>query len=200
VKITSPSGSSIDLNADFLAIGYHLIPNTELPQLLHCKLERGFISVDRMQRSSVAGVYCAGEVTGIGGAEKAQIEGQIAALAASGKTEAATRLANQRERHLRFVRSLDSAFALRDELRTLPTSETVVCRCEDITHGALAGCRSWREAKLHTRCGMGPCQGRICSPATQFLYGWEQPQPRPPLFPVEAGTLAGMQPELLSTE
>ena len=48
-----------------------------------------------------------------------------------------------------------------------------------------------REAKLHTRCGMGPCQGRICGAAGEFLLGWTTPTPRPPLFPVEVATLAG---------
>jgi D-hydroxyproline dehydrogenase subunit alpha len=90
---------------------------------------------------------------------------------------------------MRFVRRLDAAFALRDELRTLADGETIMCRCEDVTRNELASCRSWREAKLHTRCGMGSCQGRICGPATQFLFGWTAPAPRPPLFPVEIAAL-----------
>jgi hypothetical protein len=65
-----------------------------------------------------------------------------------------------------------------------------VCRCEDVPHGLLRECRTWREAKLHARCGMGPCQGRICGPATQFLYGWDSPQPRPPLYPTDVSVLA----------
>jgi hypothetical protein len=49
--------------------------------------------------------------------------------------------------------------------------------------GRAAGHPSWRSAKLHTRCGMGPCQGRVCGPAAEFLFGWKPESVRPPLFP-----------------
>jgi NADPH-dependent 2,4-dienoyl-CoA reductase/sulfur reductase-like enzyme len=189
VKIRS--GSRIrEIPCDMLAIGYHLVSNTELAQLLGCELEAGYVDVDELQQSSVPGIYCAGELTGIGGVDKAKAEGRIAALAAAGQADRAKPLFNERDRHAGFVRNLDSAFALRDELRSLATGDTLVCRCEDVPYDALAHCRSWREAKLHTRCGMGPCQGRICAPATEFLFGWISPVPRPPLFPVEVESLA----------
>jgi hypothetical protein len=104
--------------------------------------------------------------------------------------ESAKRLLPARNREMRLVRSLAHTFRLREELRTLAEAETLVCRCEDVAYGAVAACTSWREAKLHTRCGMGPCQGRICGPATEFLFGWQAPSPRPPLFPASVGTLA----------
>ena len=192
ITITSSSRTQ-EIEADVLAVGFHLIPNTELPQLLHCELDGSFVHVDAFQETSVKGIYCVGEVTGIGGVEKAQIEGRIAALAIAGKTEDAKRLFAARDRQVHFARRLDSTFSLRDELRALPDDSTMVCRCEDVTHQVLTGCHSWREAKLHTRCGMGPCQGRVCSPAAQFLYRWQLPTPRPPLFPVSLATLSGQQ-------
>jgi hypothetical protein len=85
---------------------------------------------------------------------------------------------------------MDRAFALRPELRTLPDAETLVCRCEDVTHAALKQCGSWREAKLQTRCGMGACQGRICGTAAEFLFGWERAGMRPPVFPAPVLALA----------
>jgi D-hydroxyproline dehydrogenase subunit alpha len=189
VTVTSGSNSQ-ELETDLLAIGFHLVPNTELAQLLHCRLEHGYVEVDSFQQTSVERVYAVGEITGIGGVEKAQLEGRIAALAASGRPAEARALFAARDRAMRFAHQLDAAFALRDELKALADETTIVCRCEDVAHAQLAGCRSWREAKLHTRCGMGPCQGRICGPATQFLYGWTAPIPRPPLFPVEIAALA----------
>lgn len=197
-SVTVTSGShSFEFETDMLAIGFHLIPNTELAQLLHCEIEAGFVRVDTLQQTSVKSIYCIGEATGIGGVEKAQIEGRIAALAASGRPEEARILSAARDRQMRFVQSLQAAFTLRPELRNHLCAQigdnTIVCRCEDVVHGSLKICRSWREAKLHTRCGMGPCQGRICGPATRFLYGWEAPGLRPPLFPVSVATLAGMQ-------
>jgi hypothetical protein len=53
----------------------------------------------------------------------------------------------------------------------------------------LEGCASWREAKLHTRCGMGACQGRICGGVTEFLFGWENSGARPPVFPATVSSL-----------
>jgi len=188
VTVTS-GGDSREIETDMLAVGFHLVPNTELAQLIGCWVEQGYLKVNENQMTSVEGVYGVGEVTGIGGLEKAEVEGRIAALAAAGRTAEAKRLFPARDRWMRFARGLDAAFALRKELRALPASDTIVCRCEDVTHGELETCRSWREAKLHTRCGMGPCQGRVCGPATQFLYGWAPPVPRPPVFPVEIRAL-----------
>jgi NADPH-dependent 2,4-dienoyl-CoA reductase/sulfur reductase-like enzyme len=182
----------LEVETDMLAIGYHLVHNTELGQMVHCELANGFVVVDEMQQTSVKGIYCVGESTGIGGVDKAQIEGRIAALAITGQLDQAKALFKSRDRQMRFVRGLAAAFTLCDELRSLAAADTVVCRCEDVQHSALAACTSWREAKLHTRCGMGPCQGRVCGPATEFLFGWKAPAPRPPLFPVDIATLAGV--------
>ena len=190
-KVMIRSGSRIlEVAADMLAIGYHLVPNTELAQLLQCDLDSGYVRVNELQQSSVSGIYCVGEVTGIGGVDKAKVEGRIAGLAASGRIDLGKALFGERDRQMLFARNLSAAFALRDELRTLATSNTLVCRCEDVPYEAVAQCNSWREAKLHTRCGMGPCQGRICGPATEFLLGWKAPAPRPPLFPVNVEILA----------
>ena len=193
-KVEIQSGSqALRFDADMLAVGFHLVPNTELAQLLGCEQRHGYVLVDDLQQTTAKGIYCVGEAAGIGGAEKAQIEGRIAALAVSGQEERAKALFRIRDRQMHFAQRLGSAFVLREELRTLAKDETVVCRCEDVTHGSLVSRRSWREAKLHTRCGMGPCQGRVCGAATRFLYGWDIPDPRPPLFPVEVSALAGMQ-------
>lgn len=178
------------IDCDWLACGFHLVPNLELPQLLGCRIDAGYVAVDEFQRSSISGVACIGELTGIGGLEKALVEGQIAGHAAAGNEAKARALERQRRKQQRFAASLDRAFALRAELRNLPTAQTLVCRCEDISHSALAACHTWRQAKLHTRCGMGPCQGRICGAATEFLYGWGPADARPPVYPVRISTLA----------
>jgi len=83
-KVTIRSGTRIlEVEADLLASGYHLVPNTELAQLLDCEMESGYVRVNELQQTSVSGVYCAGELTGIGVVEKAKIEGRIAGFAAS---------------------------------------------------------------------------------------------------------------------
>src|SRR6185312_13926531 len=150
----------------------------------------GATRVDEWQRTTVPEVFCAGESTGIGGLDLALIEGQVAGLTAADKVVEARALFASRDRARRFARSLERSFALRDELRRLARPDTIVCRCEDVPAGALAGRTSWVDAKLQTRCGMGPCQGRICGAATAFLHGWERGSVRPPIFPVGVENLA----------
>jgi D-hydroxyproline dehydrogenase subunit alpha len=177
-------------DCDFLACGFHLVPNLELPQLMGCEISDGYVTVDLLQQSSVPSVACIGELTGIGGLEKALVEGQIAGWAATGHETKARAMVSRRKRMQRFAERLDRAFALRDELRELPAPSTLVCRCEDVAFDELNECRSWREAKLHTRCGMGTCQGRICGPASAFLFDWQHASARPPVFPAAVSVMS----------
>ncbi len=174
---------------DYLACGFGLAPNTELAQLLGCQLQADFVKVDQRQETSVADVFCAGEPTGIGGADRALVEGQIAGLHAAGATQGASRLDAQRIKWQRFSYILAEAFALRGELSQLAAPDTIVCRCEDIRRRQIEPFASWREAKLQTRCGMGACQGRICGAATSVLFGWKPDSVRPPIVPVRLGFL-----------
>ena len=180
---------------DSLACGFGLIPNTETANALDCTIADGAVQVDRWQQTSVADVYCAGESTGIGGVDLSLVEGRIAGLAALGDLAQAAQLVAGRRRWQAFAARLARAFALREELRHLADLDTIVCRCEDVRHGDLQQQSGWRSAKLHTRCGMGPCQGRICGGATDFLYGWTQDSVRVPLTPARISSLVAMQDE-----
>jgi Pyruvate/2-oxoglutarate dehydrogenase complex, dihydrolipoamide dehydrogenase (E3) component, and related enzymes len=174
---------------DLLACGFHLVPNTELALLLGCALEGDFIRVDEQQRTSIENVFCVGEPTGIAGLAAALVQGKIAGLAISGQTEQVAALQGQRVRECLFGKRLEKAFRLRSELQSLATPETTVCRCEDVRYNQLKEQPSWADAKLQTRCGMGPCQGRICGPATQSLFGWRSNSVRPPIFPISLDLL-----------
>jgi D-hydroxyproline dehydrogenase subunit alpha len=176
---------------DYLACGFHLVPNSELATLLGCKLENDFVQVDALQRTSVPGVFCAGEPTGIGGVELALVEGQIAGFAASGNVRATQALITESKKLKKFAAGLERTFQLRNNLQSLAEPDTLVCRCEDISYARLERHRTWRSAKLQTRCGMGACQGRICGPATQFLFDWTPDSVRPPIFPARVESLAG---------
>lgn len=165
----------------YVANAYGFVANTELATLLGCAVENGAVKVDSSQQTSVPNIYCAGESTGIGGVDTALLEGQIAAGAAN--LQAKLRKAKS------FARALNRTFHPRAELRTLAQPGTIVCRCEDVTLDHLRHTNSWRSAKLHERCGMGPCQGRICGPAVQFILGWEPASVRPPLFPTRLENL-----------
>ena len=185
-------GKTEVIPCDYLACGFHLVPNIELQSLLGCEISGGYVQVDEFQETSVKGVFCAGEPTGIGGVELALVEGQIAGLAAGGQAAEARQLFGERGKARRFARMLDRTFRLRPELKDLPSAETIVCRCEDVAYARLQEHQSWRAAKLQTRCGMGPCQGRVCGPATQFLFQWNPDSVRPPVFPARVENLGGM--------
>lgn len=186
----SRAGRTGDIKCDYLACGFHLVANTELAILLGCRSRNGYVQVNDLQQTTVEGILCAGEPTGIGGVDLALIEGQVAGLAATGRTSQAQALFSKRERFRRFAHQLDETFCLRSELRSLPSAGTLICRCEDVSYSRLREHTSWRAAKLHTRCGMGPCQGRICGPATQFLFKWNPDSVRPPVFPARVEHLA----------
>ena len=197
-------GKHWDVGCDYLACAYHLVPNLELPALLGCRIENGFVVADDLLRTSVESVFCAGEPTGIGGAELALLEGEIAGLAAAGRTAEAEKLARHRKRQQGFVHALAAASALDPQLRKLASDATLVCRCEDVPLGVMREHANWRDARLHTRCGMGPCQGRICCAAAEFLFGWSaMPSPssiRPPVFPALVSSLSAPAKETCQRE
>ncbi len=183
-----------DIACERLACGFGLVPNTQLGQLLGCMVAASgsgalALAVDTWQATSVPDVYAAGECTGFGGSERALAQGSIAGLVAVDHPRAARPHQRERARWSAFASALHSSFALAPALRNMPQSTTLVCRCEDVTLAALSDCSGWTDAKLHRRCGMGACQGRICGDAAQFLFGWAPPAPRPPLSPVRIGTL-----------
>jgi NADPH-dependent 2,4-dienoyl-CoA reductase/sulfur reductase-like enzyme len=163
---------------DILCTGYGLVPSTELARLAGCDTRDGAVIVDERQATSVSGIFCAGEPTGIAGVEAALVEGAIAGSAAAGVTPSPPLVIDRA-----FAGRMDEAFALRPEVRALADAETIVCRCEGVPYGALDSAWSARQAKLYTRIGMGPCQGRVCGPIMECLRGWPPDTPRPPLFP-----------------
>lgn len=190
VHLATPRGPRV-LDADLLACGFGLVPNLDLARMLGCAVDAGQVVVDPLLRTSLPGVFAAGEATGVGGVDKSLAEGRIAGLMAAEREAEARRLLSGAERLRAWGRALETAYALRPELRGLAEPATVLCRCEDVTVGELAGCRSGRDARLQARCGMGRCQGRTCGPATEFLFGWEPGGPRQPLVPTRLTDLIG---------
>ena len=173
-----------DIRCDILGCGWGLVPNTELARAIGCRIDRRAVVVDDLGRTDVRGVWAAGECTGVGGVDAALVEGRIAGLDAARRTEAARALLPARRSAARFAAALDRTFALDPRLAHLAADDTIVCRCEDVAAGRLRCHSNWREAKLLTRIGMGPCQGRVCGAAAETLFGWAPDDVRPPLFPV----------------
>ncbi|BCB76727.1 (2Fe-2S)-binding protein [Phytohabitans flavus] len=137
------------------------------------------MAVDDRQATSVAGVFAAGEATGVGGADLATVEGRIAGLAAAASLGAATpddRALRRRRTTLRaFAAALHRAYPVPEALLDLCGDDTLVCRCEEVDAGAIRhaveelGAAEARTVKLLARPGMGWCQGRVCGFATACL-------------------------------
>src|SRR6202007_878106 len=121
-------GRSRVLDCDYLACGFHLVPNIELASLLGSRIDNGFVTTDEFQRTSCENIYCAGEPTGIGGVEASLVEGKIAGYAATGNKAKALAGFIERNKSRRFSDALNKAFELRNELKHLPSNDTFVCR------------------------------------------------------------------------
>jgi pyridine nucleotide-disulfide oxidoreductase len=153
----SRGGKMQEIPCDYLACGFHLVPNVELPALLGCELANGFVRVDEFQQTTVPGVFCAGEPTGIGGVESALVAGEIAGFAAVGETKRARNLYAQRKKAHRFAQAPHFRFAPAAEgILPKPRLWFAAARmfrsrgCSRIRHGARPSCRR-AAAWVHVR-------------------------------------------------
>lgn len=172
-KLSIRSGVSQELACDVVAAGWGFQPDLSLGGLLGCseKIDRDgtvIFEVDREQRSSVPNIWIAGEATGIGGADLALIEGEIAGLSATNQ-KIPSHLIRSRASKRRFAKALMRSYPVRSGWTSWLEEETTICRCEEVKVAEVSesisqlGAEDSRGAKLFTRCGMGLCQGRICS-------------------------------------
>ncbi|WP_433579413.1 FAD-dependent oxidoreductase [Nocardia brasiliensis] len=168
-------GTHRTVPVDAVAVSHGFTPQHELAVAAGAALTAdGFVRVDEQQCTSADSVWAAGELTGIGGAQVAAIEGTVAGLAAA----SAPLGRGLRARHRtagQFVARLAAAHPIRPGVLTWALPDTVCCRCEGTTHAELtaAWTRStgggYRPAKLATRAGLGPCQGRMCAANIEAL-------------------------------
>jgi NADPH-dependent 2,4-dienoyl-CoA reductase/sulfur reductase-like enzyme len=176
-------GSERTIACDAVAVSHGFTARLELAVAAGCALGPGgpsgrFVVVDADQRTSVPGVFAAGEVTGIGGADAALREGALAGWVAAGGAPD-DRRANSARRGVRrfksFERSLAEAHGIRSGWTGWLSDDTTICRCEEVSYGRLrttaeaTAARGLRSLKLTTRAGLGPCQGRMCGRAVEAI-------------------------------
>jgi thioredoxin reductase len=195
-----------------------VVPNTHITRSLRVEHEWNArqlcwaVCRDEFGESSLPGIFIAGDVGAIGGAAVAQTQGRIAGLAIAQRVQKL-----DRPRFLRAVkpwlkalrtqqaaRPLIDAMYRPDVLNRVPANETIVCRCEEVSAGAIrgyvdAGCLGPNQTKAFGRCGMGPCQGRLCGlSVTEIIAEHRRVSPtqvgsyriRPPLKPITLAQLA----------
>jgi bacterioferritin-associated ferredoxin len=207
------------VDVDLLVVGFGFVPSTELCELAGCRTEYrpqlgGWVPArDAMMRTTVDGIFAAGDGSGVAGVLVAVEEGRVAGITVAEEAGAVSSDEAHRRRRepLRRIRSLagvraalDEISAVRPGLSQLATDRTVVCRCEEVTKAEVSaavqeGARDLQSVKLLCRLGMGACQGRNCAPSVAQLLSADTGRPaaeagrinpRPPVRPVTMATLA----------
>jgi NADPH-dependent 2,4-dienoyl-CoA reductase/sulfur reductase-like enzyme len=215
VDYTLADGTRGHLSVDTLLIHQGVVPNVNLSNALGCAHEWNDAQacwqpvLDSWLQSSQPGVFVAGDGSGIGGARAAEAQGELAALQiahVAGVTGAAARDDAARAVRARLARALrgraffETLYRPADAMR-IPRGDVVVCRCEEVTaqqvvDAARLGCSGPNQLKAFLRCGMGPCQGRMCGLTVCELLAQESGTPVRELgyytlrFPIKPLTLA----------
>jgi len=169
--------------AEMLLLHFGVIPETHIYRMLKCHMQWNEKdrywqpSTDKWGRTNYEKIFAAGDGTGVSGALAAEIKGELSALEVAHclgiipAYERDTLATPQRERLAKdgYPRPLIDAFFAFDPKNFTFDDKTVLCRCENITVGDVRqivreGVTELNEVKAITRCGMGPCQGRMCGP------------------------------------
>jgi NADPH-dependent 2,4-dienoyl-CoA reductase/sulfur reductase-like enzyme len=201
------AGREHHVDCDAVAASFGLRSETQLADLAGCRF--AFDATARQWlperstacRSSVPAIYLAGDGAGIGGADRAELEGERAAAAAIedlGRPYSPSRIAEldrRLKRQAGFRRALEAAYPYPAHLVDAIGDDEMVCRCEGITAGALRaaardrGAHELNRLKAFTRLGMGRCQGRVCGHAAAEILARATGQPI-----AEVGRLRGNPP------
>lgn len=219
--LTDEAGEARRIDADAVLLGYGFLPSNEIMRMLGAahRYDEGcrqlVTEVTPQGETSVAGLYAAGDCTGLVGAHAAAASGAIAAAAIIrslgrsleiGHRDEVAFAYRRRGDALRFQRGLWSLFAPRGlPLVPLGNAEPC-CRCEFVTGARLAASIGQAAAtagtlKRATRTGMGRCQGRYCGEAVAAaaaeLAGGIPDEahrfaPRPALRPTAIAEVAGL--------
>lgn len=167
--------------------------------------------VDQDFATSVAGIAVAGDGAGIAGGTAAAERGRIAAIAAVAALKPDALLPQRQGVRQKLARE-EAGRAFLDTLyqpapgHRRPVGDTIVCRCEEVTarqvrDTADLGCEGPNQMKAFLRCGMGPCQGRLCGlTVTELIAEQRRSTPaevgyyrlRPPVKPITLAELASL--------
>lgn len=171
-------GSTKTIRASLVLLHQGVVPNTQLSWSTGSdhtwdKEQLCWRPVtDNAGRIGETNLYIAGDSRGIVGANASAVQGRLAALSIArnlgsdvqSRREVAL---NTELRKFTAIRPfLDTLYRPQDENR-IPPDHVVVCRCEEVSAGQIRkyvelGCLGPNQTKAFGRCGMGPCQGRLC--------------------------------------
>ncbi len=209
---------------DTLCIHFGFEALTEIARMAECETafdpDRGgwHVTHDDDMRASQPSIYVAGQIAGIGGADLAESTGALAGLSAAhdlgllgerGYDAQAAPLRREIDQRRDIARVLNTIYVPGAALPDLATPQTTICRCEEVQASAIdaaiaEGAVSINDIKRRTRCGMGMCQGRVCSPIVRAYVARKAgatPEDvglitaRPPLRPIPLAALADLPDE-----
>ena len=210
-------GEEERIECDHLFLHHGVVPNVNLAMSVGiehrwCDEQLCWIPVvDAHGTSSIEDIAVAGDAAGIAGAEAAERRGALAAIAAMrglGRSVPHGMEARARRELAAALRGrafLDAFYRPSKAFRQ-PSGDTIVCRCEETTAREIVdavarGCPGPNQMKIFLRCGMGPCQGRLCGLTVTELIAESRGVPpqevgyyrlRPPVKPISVGELAGL--------
>jgi glycine/D-amino acid oxidase-like deaminating enzyme len=213
------NGREATIPCDVVALNMGFQPQAELARQLGCSLRYApehvgavAVATDRNGRTSLPFIFAIGDGAAIGGAKTAMARAKLAAAAIGRDLGLALPDENAGaalDRAERFQSALWTLFTQPPFDASALADETIVCRCEEATAGAVR--KACREAaptlatvKRLTRAGMGRCQGRFCvGTLTRLVQAEGGPAPdvsaffapRPPARPVPLGAVAVEKPE-----
>ncbi|MFT2749224.1 FAD-dependent oxidoreductase [Clavibacter sp. Sh2036] len=178
-------GTERRVAVDAVCVGHGFTPRLELPIAAGCRIGSDrFVEVDADQGAGPAGVFAAGEITGIGGVDQALAEGEVAGHCAAGgsPSDAAVAPAVRRRAVAHDVAGrIEAAHGIRPGWTGWLRDDTLACRCEEVPVGRIrataraARSTDLRSMKLATRAGLGICQGRVCGRTVEELLAGEAP-------------------------
>lgn len=218
VEAVLVSGQTRRWDAETVLLHDGILPNVQVSGAAGCDLVWSMKQqswrprTDEWGCTSRSGVFVVGDGAGIAGADAAVCSGRICAfevLRSIGKMtmkerdDAARDWLQKRRTWLRGRAFIDALYPSADFAENA-SADTVVCRCESVPAqrigDVLEACPE-RQAHLKfvTRCGMGPCQGRMCAASVVGLlqsrtgrqaYHMGSPSHRFPVKPLPLRALA----------
>jgi thioredoxin reductase/bacterioferritin-associated ferredoxin len=221
VRYRTAAGVDKTVPGEMLLVHEGVVPDIQATLALDCRHEwneaqQAFAPVlDEWGQTTVPGVFVAGDGGGIGGVRAACAAGENAALgiaqalgklALTAARESASKPRLARARALALRPFLDALYRPRGGV-AVPADDVTVCRCEEVTAGTIraaarAGAGDPNQVKAATRCGMGPCLGRVCSATVSAIVANATAHSmsetgvfrvRPPLRPVTLAQLAALE-------
>ncbi len=221
VKFSS-NGTTRELKVDILLLHNGVVPDTQITRQLEC--EHAWFDTQRYWQpvvnqwgdTSETGIAVIGDGAGIAGAKAAETSGHLAGLETAYQMKVISRQERDRRavpfkklmKREKAVRPfLDHLFRPASELLVPRDDRTVVCRCEEVTAGDIRkalelGASGPNQLKSQTRCGMGPCQARMCGlTVSEIIADYRNEgvdkigyhRVRPPIIPITLDQLADLE-------